>query len=566
MFYMNDSSFRVARGEKNADLVISNASIIDVFNNTIYKSNIAIYDGIIVGIGDYKGREVIDVEGAYVMPGLIDSHLHIESSMMTPKRFGDTVINHGITTIIADPHEIANVCGVSGVKYMIEDSKNTQCDIKMMLPSCVPATAFETAGAELNAKVIEELITNEEIFGLGEMMNYPAVINGFGSVTAKLISTLRAGKVIDGHCPNVRGNDLNVYILSGIKTDHECSEIEEAKEKISKGMYIQVREGGVCKDLKALIPLAKTPAYRRMVFCSDDCHPDFLINGTINNSIKLAVSEGVDFVTAVTMATLNASECYNLNDRGAIAIGRIADLVIIDDIESFNIQRVYKAGKLVSYRGVLINEIAENETSSKPLNNFVCERISEKDFGISITTDKARLIEIYPNGIVTGNTVIDTREIDESINKLCVYNRYSNSGDKGLGLVKGYGIKGGAVAMSIAHDSHNIIAISDNDADLACAINEIVNIKGGITVCSGGKVLETLPLEVGGLMTDKSVEFINERYEKITEIARSLGVEESIHPLLSLSFLALPVIPHLKLTDKGLFDVDKFEFTSTEVV
>lgn len=551
----------MARGHNPADFVLKNAKIINVFTGEYQDADIAILKDRIIGVGKYSGKEEIDLKGKYVTAGLIDSHLHIESSMMTPKKFAEAIIRYGITTVIADPHEIANVAGAEGIKYMISDSHNSIVDYKFMLPSCVPSTAFETSGAILDANIIKSMIQDDNILGLGEMMNYVGVINGDKDVLAKIKATKDINKIIDGHAPELSGNDLNAYINAGISTEHEASTLEEAFEKVSKGMYILIREGTAAKNLNALIPLAKTYAYRRLLFCSDDCHPyDLLNTGTINNCIKQAISNGIDPIKAISMATLNAKECYNLRDIGAIAPNYIADIVVLDDLENFIVDKVIKKGKLVVDNGKYLKE--SKKSAKYRLNSFNVDKITEQDISIEIKGDKVRAIGLIPNSILTDNILAD--KSDNDLLKSVVVERHRNTGNIGKTFVKGYGIINGAVATSIAHDSHNIIAIGDNDKDIVIAVNEIIRAKGGICVVNNGEVWDTLELDIAGLMTDKSVSEVNEKYEKLVEKAREMGVKEGIHPFMTLSFIALPVIPHLKITDKGLFDVDKFSFVSID--
>ena len=553
----------VARGTIRADLVLKNAQVVDVFTGSIVSGDIAIVDGIIAGVGEYQGVNEIDVTGKFVIPGLIDSHIHIESSMVGVGSFANAVIACGVTTVISDPHEITNVMGVEGIKYMISSSKGAPVDIKIMLPSCVPATPFETAGAELDSNAIQSLIKEDYILGLGEMMNYPGVIYQDNEVLSKLTFARDSGKIIDGHAPGLSGNDLNSYIVSGIKTDHETSTIDEASEKISKGMYILVRQGTAAKNLQDLIPLAKVDSYRRLLFCSDDCHPYDLINyGTINNCIKLAIEEGVAPIRAITIATLNAAECYGLNDRGAIAPGYIADIVIVDNLNDFNVLTVLKNGKVVvENRKTIAPYQTKSTDNAKPLNAKV---ITASDIELDIKGDNVNVIGLIPNSILTDKLVINKYDLEDDILKLVVVERHKNTGNIGIGLVRGYGISGGAVATSIAHDSHNIIAIGDNDEDIVNAVNKIINVGGGITISSNNEIKGTLALNIGGLMTDKSVDVVNNIYEELVNTARDMGVNAGVHPFMTLSFLALPVIPHLKLTDKGLFNVDEFKFISID--
>ena len=548
-----------ARGLTKADLVFKQANIVNVFTGTVEKGDLAVTDGIILGIGKYEGAEEIDAEEKYVIPSLIDSHIHIESSMLIPSKFAEAVIPWGVTTVISDPHEIANVMGTDGIYFMINSSKDTPVDFIFMLPSCVPATSFETSGAVINSKDIAELIKKDNFLGLGEMMNYPGVLYNDNEVAAKLNSARGECKIIDGHSPRLSGNDLNAYILSGIKTDHEAADIDEAEEKVRRGMYILIREGTAAKNLKDLIGLAQGDAYRRLLFCSDDLHPyDLLTRGSINYLVKSAIEYGIDPVRAVAIATINAAECYGLKNKGAIAPGMLADLAIVDNLKDFNILSVYKGGKLVAANGKAVYKSKEEKMEYS--DTFHCNKIKKSDLKLEIKGKKVNVIGLIPDNILTERLLLDKGELDESIAKICVVERHKNTGNIGLALVKGYGIKGGAVATSIAHDCHNIIAIGDNDEDIVKAVNEIIHIKGGIAISSGRKVIGSLSLPIAGLMTDKSASYVNNKYEELVGRAREMGVGAGVHPFMTLSFLALPVIPHLKLTDMGLFDADKFRF------
>lgn len=553
----------IARGAVKAPLVLKNARIPNLFTGEIERGDIAVFDGVIAGIGKYSGEKEIDLAGAYALPGFIDSHIHIESSMVTPRRFAAEIVRRGITTVIADPHEIANVSGPKGVEYMVRDSLGAPVDCLFMLPSCVPATSFETSGAIIDSELIKEYINNSDILGLGEMMNYPGLLFKDSEVLNKIKYVNESGKPIDGHAPGLKGLDLNAYAALGIKTEHEASMLLEAKEKIARGMYILVREGTAAKNLEVLIPLANTPAYKRMLFCSDDLHPfDMLYRGSIDYCVRKAVEFGIDPLRAITIATLNAAECYGLHDRGAIAPGRIADIVVCKDLKTLEIQEVIKGGKL------LTEVIDESKEDYKTIfsDGFNCKKIDISDIALKINPeDKALVIGLIPNSIITEKIEASGITFDEKspYRKICVVERHKGTGNIAIGIVKGYDIRGGAVATSIAHDSHNIIAVGDSDSDIATAVNAVIDMHGGVALVKGGRVISELPLEIGGLMTDKSVSEVNNKYEELVRLSREMGVKVGVHPVMSLSFLALPVIPSLKITDKGLFDVDKFGFTDT---
>jgi adenine deaminase len=553
----------IARGALKAPLVLKDAQILNLFTGETECADIALYDGIIAGVGKYSGEREINLEGAYALPGFIDAHIHIESSMVTPSRFAAEVIKRGVTTVIADPHEIANVSGPQGVEYMVKDSLGAPVDCLFMLPSCVPATSFETSGAVIDAESVKKHILMPEYLGLGEMMNYPGVLYKDTEVINKVKYASEAGKPVDGHAPGLKGAGLNAYVASGIMTEHEASELSEAKEKISRGMYILVREGTAAKNLEALIPLASTPAYKRMMFCSDDLHPfDMLYRGSIDYSIRRVIDSGIDPLKAISMATLNAAECYGLKDRGAIAPGRIADMVICNNLKELNIIEVIKGGKLLSEG---FNESVRDNNSGFS-REFNCKKIKKSDIALKIKPEnKALVIGLIPDSIITEKIEATgiSFENNSSYRKICVVERHKGTGNIAVGIVKGYDIKDGAIATSIAHDSHNIIAIGDNDEDIVTAVNAVIDMNGGIALSKGKRVISELPLEIGGLMTDKSVSEVNNIYEELVRLAREMGVKVGIHPVMSLSFLALPVIPSLKITDKGLFDVDKFGFTET---
>lgn len=561
---------RVARGEKKATKVLKNCQIVNVFNGKIEKANIAIEEGYIVGIGDYEGIEEVDLEGRLVCPGFIDGHVHIESSMLTPEQFAKAVIPKGTTTVIEDPHEIANVCGLNGIKYMLDASAKSPLDVYVMLPSCVPSTEFENAGAVLLAEDLATLKDHPYVLGLGEMMNYPGVLCGNKDVFDKL--ALMEDAMIDGHAPNLAGKGLNAYITAGIKTDHECTTAKELKEKTAKGMYVHIREGSATRNLHDLIGGVTSYNNRRILFCTDDKQPyDIKNEGHINYNIRLAIEHGIDPIIAIRMATLNIAECYGLKHKGAVAPGYDADLVILNDLESVDVAMVYKKGKLVAENNRALFDIELYE-EPRVLDTVRVKDMNAISFDIPLRSDIAKVIQLVEHNVTTKHV---RRKVDVKdhifqhnkkldILKLAVIERHKGTGNVGLGLVEGYGLTGGAVALTIAHDSHNIIVIGDNDEDMHGAVRELERVKGGITICSEGKILETLPLEVGGLMTGASMGFVEAKLEVMERIVLDKGVNREIDPFLTLAFLALPVIPDLKLTDRGLFDVGVFGFVDIE--
>ncbi len=561
---------KVARGDKKADLVMKNCTIVNVFSHRIEHGDIAIADGIIVGVGEYSGRKEVDLEGAFVCPGFIDGHVHIESSMLTPPQFAKSVIPKGTTTVIADPHEIANVCGIKGIEFMLDSSENLSLDVFIMLPSCVPSTEYENSGAVLTAEDLEPLLSRERVLGLGEVMNYPGVINGNKKVHAKL--DIAKGRRIDGHAPGVKEKQLNAYIVSGVKTDHECTVVEEMAEKISRGMYVIIREGSATRNLDTLIKGVTKDNVRRVLFCTDDKHPKNIKNeGHINYNVKSAISHGIDPIDAIIMATLNTAECYGLNDRGAIAPGYIADLLVLDNLKDISVMQVYKRGKLVAENDEAkfgARTVADNRV----LKTVVLNDNMKINLNMRLKSDVVKVIQIIEDNIIT-KKVIRKVDVEDGyyrnnpkldILKMAVIERHKKTGNIGLGLVEGYGLKNGAVALTIAHDSHNIIVIGDNDRDMLQAVEELQKCDGGMTICSGGKVMGTLTLEVGGLMTDSPIEEVEVTIDEMVQTAVKMGANKGLDPFMTLSFLSLPVIPELKLTDRGLFDVNNFGFVGTE--
>ncbi len=558
---------------KKPDLVFKNANIINVFTHEIIKGDVAIHDGIVVGIGNYTGEKNIDVNNKYISPGFIDAHVHIESSMLSPKEFAKAIVPRGTTTIIADPHEISNVCGLDGIEYILSSTKKLPLNTYVMLPSCVPSTNFENSGAKLLAKDLEKYINNPRVLGLGEMMNYPGIIYKDRDVMDKLNLVHKNKKFIDGHAPCVKGENLNAYILSGIKTDHECSTVEEMLEKLRLGMYIMIREGSDTKNLNNLIKGVNNYNAQRILLCTDDKHPDHLLKeGHIDYNVKLAIENGINPITAIQMATINPANCYNLNNLGAIAPGYKADLIIIDDLEEFNIEDVYKDGILVAKEKQPLFKTDKNNFS-KVMKTINCSKINENDIQIYFKKEsgeeKVNIITLQPYSLITKKEkeVVEIKNNkfqfnkNKDILKLAVIERHKNTGNIGIGLVKNFKLYNGAIATSISHDSHNIIVVGDNDKDIVNAVNKVIDMDGGIAISSSNQILESLTLNIGGLMSDKDIEYVNYKFEKLMDIAyNKLKVSKDIDPFLTLSFLALPVIPEIKLTDKGLFDVQKFEF------
>ncbi len=561
----------VARGDTLADLVLKNCQIIDVFSSKIEIGDIAITDGVIVGIGTYQGVKEIDIKNRFVSPGFIDGHVHIESSMLTPPQFAKIIVPKGTTSIIADPHEIANVSGVEGIKYMIFSSIFGPLNVNMMIPSCVPATVFETSGATISSKDIDKYKDTKGVLGLGEFMNYPGVIYGDEEAHKKL--EVMSKFVKDGHAPSVSGKLLNAYTLSGIKTDHECTTVKELKEKVSRGMYIHLREGSATRNVKVLSKGVTKENSHRLLFCTDDKHPeDIRIEGHINYNIKLAIQNGVDPITAIQMASINTAECYRLDRIGAIAPGYFADLVVFESLEKIDVDEVFIKGELVA-KG--------NKALFDPVlytNGYVTNTIHIKDidnisFDILLKNNLVKVIKLIENNVTTTKVIrkvkvkngIYQHNSEQDILKLAVVERHHQTGNVGLGFVEGYGLQNGAVAMTISHDSHNLIIIGDNDEDMKIAMKEIERIQGGITLVNNGVVVDSIRLEVAGLMTNTEVKIIEGKLKLMEERARKMGVNDEVDDtFVSLAFMSLPVIPELKLTDKGLFDVNEFKLVSLE--
>ena len=559
-----------AAGRKKADIVFRNGKIINVFTGELIENSLAVKDGKILGYGAYEGEKEIDLEGAVLSPGFIDAHVHIESSLTTPEHFASLVVPRGTTTVVADPHEIANVAGLEGIRYMLKASEGLPLECLFMLPSCVPATPFENAGAVLRAEDLAELADEERVLGLGEMMDYPSLIGGNDEVLKKMNMARERDMPIDGHAPMVERKALNAYIGAGVGTDHECSTPEEMRDRLRRGMYVLIREGSAARNLKALINGVKAVNLRRCCFCTDDKQPeDILKDGHINYSIRLAAELGMDPLWAVQMATLNPAECYGLKGKGALAPGYDADIVILKDLKTMEIGQVYKKGVLVAEGSKPLFR-QEARLSESVTNTVKVRTIVPEDFRLPLESDVARVIRIQAHSLVTENAVrkVDRDEKgffkvhpDLDLLKMAVIERHGNTGGIGLGLVENYRLKGGAVASSIGHDSHNLIVIGDNDEDMAVAVNALAESGGGIAVAARGMLTGRLPLPIGGLMSDRPAEEVSRGFKDLLGIAsEDLGVNPEVDPFMTLAFMALPVIPELKLTDRGLFDVTKFEF------
>lgn len=556
---------RVAEGKEKADIVFKNANIINTASCEIYKGDLAVYEDKIAGIGSYKGKKEINLKGKFLAPGFLDGHIHIESSMLTVSEFAKTVLPLGTTTVVIDPHEIANVFGLDGIKYFINSSEGCQLEVFVMLSSCVPATNLETSGANLKSTDLKILMNEPQVLGLGEMMNYPGVLAGDKDILRKI--KLFKDKIIDGHAPSLCGKNLCAYTAAGISSDHECTTPEEAKEKLRMGMHIMIREGSAAQNLKDLLPLVNYRNSRFFFFVTDDRNPhDLIEKGHMNYIVKSAIKMGVDPILAIQLATLNTAQYFGLRSRGVLAPGTQADIVVIEDLNNLKIKQVYKKGELVAENGKTIVRIPAHE-ELKVRGSINVQWLELPQFRIKAKSEKANVIEIVPNQIVTKKLVqkiknhkgLAVADTSRDILKLAVVERHMGSGRIGLGFVKGLGLKRGAIASSVAHDSHNIIVAGTNDEDILFAAVAIVKMQGGQVVVEDGKVLEALPLPIAGLMSRDSVEKIRNKSHALAQAAKTLGCKLE-DPFGTLSFLALPPIPELRLTDKGLIDVNRFKF------
>lgn len=554
------NNINTALGNKKADIVLKNALIVNVFNQTIEKDDIAINGDTIIGVGNYSGKKEIDCTGCFVSPGFIDSHVHVESSKVIPEIFSHILIKKGVTTCIADPHEIANVLGKDGIKFMLDNSKKSAIDMFFMMPSCVPALEIEDNGAILNSEDLENFINDNRVLGLGEVMDVPAVVAGEQNMLSKL--NLFRNKKIDGHCPQISNPWLNAYMNCGISTDHECTTSEQALEKVKKGMYVMLRQGSAARNLKDLLPAVNSGNFHRFLFCTDDKDiVDLVEKGSIDDCIRIAVKEGLDVVKAITIATLNAAECYGLKERGAIVPGYKADLVVLEDLKSVKIKDVIRNGKL--YDGNINNK---HNAAIKPSMNIEC--IKEDVLKIKAKSNKLNVIKIIPDSIETKRVIKEITIKDGYVEQVCssdtlkvaVFERHKRTGKYSVGFIEGLGIKNCAIAQTIAHDSHNIIAVGSNDKDIEVAVNSIITIGGGIAIASGGKLIEQLSLPIGGLMTFKETNYVIDKIKRLNIICQQYGMKEDMDIFLTLGFMALPVIPEIRITARGLFDFNENKF------
>ena len=546
-----------AAGREPADLVLKNATFVNVFSNELSTMDIAVAEGLIVGMGSYQGRSEVDCTGKIVLPGFLDAHIHLESSLVSPTEFVKAVLPHGTTTVVTDPHEIANVMGTDGIEYMLQATENLPVDVRFMLPSCVPATPLDESGAILDYRAIDSFYDHPRVQGLAEMMNFVGAINGDEQTVEKIVAAQAHHKKIDGHAPDLQGNDLNAYIAAGVYSDHECSDMKDAIAKLERGQFIMIREGTAARNLEALMPLLTGKYADRCMFCTDDKHPnDLLEKGHIDYIVKKAISLGADPITAVKVACHNAARYFLLNNRGGISPGYLADFVIIDNFQDFNIEQVYKKGVLMVDHGEI------QDFPSPEIEPYLVER-AHKTFHVAALTAED-FAEKRPRGIigmVDGEiTTVDAGysdriDVEYDVLKIAVVERHKNTHHIGIGYIQGYGLKSGAVATSISHDSHNIIVVGTNETDMAAAVNRVVELNGGIVVWDGGQSVAEVPLAIAGIMSDEPLVTVNEKLETAKDAAHKLGVNPGIDPFMTLSFMALPVIPSLRITTRGVFDV-----------
>jgi adenine deaminase len=565
------SIIEAAMGDRKVDLLLKNARIVNTLSGDIHEDSVAIDGGRIAGFGEYDAKEVIDLEGAYLMPGFIDGHVHIESSMVSVAEFARAVIPCGTTSAVIDPHEIGNVLGIKGIRYMLDSSVDACLGVYVMLPSCVPSTPLETSGYTLSATELKELINDPRVLGLGEMMSYPAVIFRDEDTMRKIAMTYETAqgrKAVDGHAPNLEGKNLNAYTAAGIKSDHECTNVREAMMKIRAGMYVMIREGTAAKNLKNLLPAVNEANARRFVFCTDDRHlEDIATEGHIDNSVRTAIKAGINPVTAVRMASLNTAEYFGIKDLGAIAPGYQADMLVVRNIDTLEIEKVFKKGRLVSENGKIKEGAVKDYAGKLPLSMNVVN-LSPEAFALKAGGKKARAIEVIPHEILTKTAIVQVKEkngyvqadIENDVLKISVVERHHGTGNIAKGLVKGFGLKRGAIASSVSHDSHDIIVVGTNEKDMYTAVSEIVKNGGGITAALDGKIIESLALPVAGLMSEESGLFVREKVKALYAAAEKLG--SSIpDPYMAMAFLSLPPLPEIRITDHGVIDAVKFQVT-----
>ncbi len=562
---------KVAKKEIKAEFVVKNGKIVNVFTGNITEGDVAIVDGYIAGIGEYEGEEIIDAHGKFIVPGFIDAHMHIESTMLTPNELSNVLIKHGVTTVMADPHEIANVAGTEGINFMLNSSEKLPIDVFIMLPSCVPVTSFESSGARLDADDLEPFYAHPRVLGLAEVMDFPSVANLNEEMLKKLINANINGGIVDGHAAGLSKEELNVYASVGIYADHECANVQDAKDRLELGMYLMIREGTAAKDLKSLLPVITPINSRRCMLVTDDKLLDDLINeGSVDHNVRLAIKEGLDPITAIQMATINAAEFFGLRSLGAIAPGYQADLLILDDLHSILVNKVIKRGKCIVENGEVNDAIIKGSENNKELASKLpminMKELRKSDLEIPLSSELCNVIEIIPNSLMTYHKIekadINNGYFSTSISKdqlkIAVIERHHSTGNIGLGIVKGFGIKSGAIATTVAHDSHNLVVIGTSDEEMLLAVDHIKKMNGGIAIVSGKEVVASLPLAIGGLMSENGYLKVQEELHDLNKALNKIGFEKEFNPFLTLSFLTLPVIPEIKLTDKGLFEFKTF--------
>jgi len=560
-----EERIQVARGEVEADLLLRNAQLVNVFAGQIHGADVAVHRSRVVGLGQYRAREVIDLKGMYLCPGFIDAHMHLESSMLRVSEFARVVVPRGTTTIIADPHEISNVLGLDGIRYILESSKYNPLSVYVMLPSCVPATSMETAGSKLSAEDLESMWRSEWVLGLGEMMNYPGVIFRDWEVLNKI--KVAEKRPIDGHAPGLSGRDLCAYVAAGIRSDHECTTADEAAEKLRLGMHIMMREGTAARDLEALLPAVTPRNASRFMLCTDDRHlPDLIQEGHVDYAVRKAIRLGLDPMTAIQMATINAARYFGLQDKEGIAPGMRADLLVLDDLEEVSVRMVFRGGELVAQDGVLLPR--KDKQKDVPLRSSMnIDWNSVGDLSLPAKGRQVKVIGIQPDSIITTSLVeeatikdgLAVADASRDLLKMAVIERHLSSGNVGLGFVQGMGLQRGALASSVAHDSHNLVVVGTNDEDMLRAARHIEAMRGGLAAVADGVILASLPLPIAGLMSESPYEEVLQGLQALLDGAHAMG--SPLHdPFMTLSFLALPVIPALKLTDRGLVDVTQFKF------
>jgi adenine deaminase len=560
-----ESLIAAARGEEPADILLKNAQLVNVLSGEIHAADVALFDGKVLGFGDYKeARQTLDLAGRYVCPGFIDAHVHLESAMVQPSEFAKAVVPHGTTSVFSDPHEIANVLGLAGVRYILDASEGLPLNVYVMAPSCVPATHMETAGADLTATDIQSLWSHERVIGLAEMMNFPGVLFQVPAVLDKIKAA--SGRPIDGHAPGLSGIDLNAYIAAGIESDHECTTLDEAREKLQKGMHIFIRDGTTSRNLPALLPLVTVSNSRLCHFCTDDRHPETLLTeGHLDDVLRKAIAQGLDPITAIQLVTINTAEYFGLHRVGAIAPGYRADLLVLNDLATVQVDQVYSSGRLVADEGSYLP--TATALPHVPVQPSVQVDLSALDFAIPAGKGLARVIGVPPNQIGTDDLRMEVKtengyvvsDPESDVLKMAVIERHHATGDVGLGLVKGVGLKQGAIASSVAHDSHNLVVIAANDDDMLAAVKTIIDMGGGQAVIAGGEIRAACPLPIAGLMSDRPLEEVRSQVAALNEAAHNLGCTLP-DPLMTMAFLPLAVIPSLRLTDKGLVDVNRFDF------